>query len=93
MNFSDICIRFRVKFYFGNHILHIFSSQWTSNGRQVVQVKAKNPKTDEYLKWKITWEIGKFDFLKNLHVGDFVFGSDQHLVVHRRHSHKKIRSI
>ena len=43
----------------------------------------------DYLKWKITWEIEKFNFFKNLHVGDFVFGSDHHLVVHRRHSYEK----
>ena len=47
----------------------------------------------DYLKWEITWEIEKLNFFKNLHVGDFVFGSNHHLVVHRRHSHKKIRSI
>ena len=70
-----------------------FEYFFQANGRQVVQIKAKNPETDEYLKWKITWEIGKVNFLKNLHVGNFVFGSDPHLVVHRRHSHEKIRSI
>ena len=46
----------------------------------------------DYLKWKITYETEKFNFSKNLHVGDYVFGSNHHLV-HRRHSHKKIRSI
>ena len=88
MNFFNNWIRFGVKFYLGNHTFNIFFER-----RQVVQVKAKNPKTAEYLKWKITGEIGKFDFLKNLHVGNFVFGSDHHLVVHRRQPHKKIRSI
>ena len=35
---------------------------------------------------------GKLNFFKNLHVGDFVFGWEHHKVLHRRHSHKKIRS-
>ena len=62
-------------------------------GYQNVKVRAKNSKTAEYLKWKINWEIEKFNFLKNLNIGDFVFCADHYLVVHRRHSHKNIRSI
>ena len=53
----------------------------------------KNPKTTEYLKWKITWDIGKFNFFfffKNKHVADFDFGSDYHLVVHIENIHNKI---
>ena len=87
MNFSGNFAGFSEKFYFGNYLLKIFFEQMD------VSVSAKNPKMTEYLKWKITWEIEKFNFFKNLHVDDFVFGSDHHLVVHRRYSHKKIRSI
>ena len=35
------------------------------NGRSCIQIKVKNPKRDEYLKLKITWEIKKFIFLEN----------------------------
>ena len=42
----------------------------------------------ENLIWKITWEIEKFNFSKNKHLDDFVFISDNHLIVHRRHSQK-----
>ena len=41
-------------------------------------MKTKNPKTAEYLNWKITWEIEEFNFFKNKHVVDFDFGSDHH---------------
>ena len=54
-----------------------------------IQVKAKNQKMAEYLRWKITWEIGKFKFFKNKQVANSDFGSDHHLVVRRRHSYKK----
>ena len=30
-----------------------------ANGRQYIQVKAKNPKTAKYLKCKLTWENEK----------------------------------
>ena len=33
-------------------------------------MKAKNPKTED-LKWKIIWEIKKFNFFKNKHLADF----------------------
>ena len=42
----------------------IFRIFFRANGHQVVQVKAKNPKTAEYLKWKITWEIEKFNIFQ-----------------------------
>ena len=48
--------------------------------------ESENP---EYLKWKIAWESEKFNLFKNMHTADFDFGSDHHLVVRRRHSHKK----
>ena len=56
MNFSDSGIGFSVKFDLGNHILDIF---FRANGRHCGQVKAKNPKTAQYLKSKLTWEIEK----------------------------------
>ena len=49
MNFSDNGIRFSVKFYVKNHILDIFFEP----------VDVKNLKTDQFLKWELTWEIEK----------------------------------
>ena len=40
----------------------------------------------------MAWETEKFNFFNNKHVVDFDFGSDHHLVVYRRHFHKKIWS-
>ena len=56
MNFSDNGIGLSVQFYFGNHIFDIF---FRANGRQCVQIEAKNPKTAKYLECKLTLEIEK----------------------------------
>ena len=36
-----------------------------------MRIKVKNPKTAEYFKWKITWEIQNFDYLERLSEFDF----------------------
>ena len=50
MKFSYNGIGFRVKFYFENHhVLNIFFEPMDVSGSKT----AKNPKTAEFLKWKI----------------------------------------
>ena len=68
INFSDNGIRFSMKFYVENHI---FEYSFQADGRKCVQIKAKNPKTDKFLKWKLTWEIEKSIKLERPSRSDF----------------------
>ena len=56
MNFSDIWIRFSMKFYYENHILDIFFELVNVSAPKI---KAKNTKTAKFFKCELTWEIEK----------------------------------